>query len=418
MTILAVRPALFCSVARPIYGGALHEGWTMKIGSLRTGSFVSIRLVVWLLCLAGPFVSLMRSGENPPEQSSQSPRPQVTAVLHGGERVEGVLERFDDGVYWLLVGNQRRTLNEKDIASIQFHSSAAALQSPEDRVLDELIQQFFNSHRGEKAAAELATHPALIPKLAAFGPRAVRPLLGAFQKRPDNYQAVGEVLKQIGPEAFPLMVECVREDAGRSARFPVEWALEESGVVHAPFVAALLKDKDPRIRQLAMDVLYSWSITSGVVLPKSLDLPLIQIFDDVDQHVRSHGPHILGRIGFKSDLVLPALLRTLEEDAYADLRRASVSALARLGRDLKPSDSDVIRIIDALSRCVTSDADPHIRGYAAFYLGTLDSKSSSVIAVLCQATDDKNEFVRQQAENALKDIQSQTPPNRRRPSKK
>ena len=185
----------------------------------------------------------------------------------------------------VLVGSQRKTFAEKDLASITF--AIAATSNPlaaEDAALARLIDEFPQLPAGP-SAGERNANSVLIPKLAAAGPRIIRPLLAAFQKHDGDYQAVGEVLKQIGPDAFSLLIECVRDDSGRSARFPVWWAIRESGTRHAPFVQGLLKDKDPRIRLLGMDILYSWSITSGVALPKTLDLSLIQILDDPEDDV-------------------------------------------------------------------------------------------------------------------------------------
>jgi hypothetical protein len=348
-----------------------------------------------------------------PENEQATVRPVVSAVLQGGERVEGVLERFDDGVYWLLVGKERRTLAEKDLASIRFHAaSGGPTLSDEDQELEELIRQFFALHRGEKRL-ERGGHPALIPLLAAAGPRAVRPLLAAFQKHDDDYQAAGEVLKQIGPEAFGVMVECVREYPGRSARFPVWWALCESGTKHAAFVQGLLKDKDPRIRLLGMEVLYSWATSSGIALPKNLDVAVIQILDDPDNDVRSRAPSILGRIGFNSELAFPMLLRTLEDDSYASIRSKSVIALGHLGRDLKATDPDLARLVAALARSVTHDPNFLVRGSAAYYLGELGPKAAAATSTLRQASGDKKESVREKAEEALAKVEGREQPRRK-----
>jgi HEAT repeats len=360
--------------------------------------------IIMAVSLAAADFSHRQANAEPPQPVAANLRPIVCAVLQGGERIEGLLERFDDGVYWLLSGAERKTFAERDLASISFRPVAgSAFASAEDAELARLIEEFFRptGHHRQRA------HPALIPKLAAFGPRAIRPLLAAFQRHDDDYQAVGQVLHQMGPEVFPMLIESVREDSGRSARFPVWWALRESGVNHAPFIQQMLKDKDPRIRQLAMEVLHSWSITSGVALPATLDLALIQALDDPDEDVRKQAPLILGRIGFNSELVFPILLRTLHDENYASVRSKSVIALGHLGRDLKVTDPTFTRLVEALARTVTADPSQNVRGSAAYYLGGLGPHAAAAIPALRQATDDKKESVRSKAVEALQKIEDE-----------
>src|SRR5207244_8245199 len=95
--------------------GLQAGGPRMRIGSQRC-----IQAAVGLVCLAAVALSLRAAAANPPDQLLPAIRPAISAVLQGGERVEGVLERFDDGVYWVLVGNQRRTFAERDLQSILF----------------------------------------------------------------------------------------------------------------------------------------------------------------------------------------------------------------------------------------------------------------------------------------------------------
>ena len=95
----------------------------------------------------------------------------------------------------------------------------------------------------------------------------IEPLIAEAAKNSDIYQAVGKVFLHLGPKAHPALVEAVRNDAGGAAAFPVWWAFRECGVSCAPLMGELLRDDDPRIRKLAIDVLYSLATTSGVALP-------------------------------------------------------------------------------------------------------------------------------------------------------
>lgn len=345
------------------------------------------------------------------EPSSPTRRPLVTAKLTNGQQWQGELERFDDGEYWLQHQGKRITFSERDIATIEFTvplPGAAPLTAEQQRIA-ELVRRFFTPPSSERRR-ESGVDVTLIPHLAAVGEPLIQPLLDEFERRGGNdYQAVGLVLKQMGPSVFPQLVESVRRDPGRSASFPVRYTLRESGVQHANFVAELLKDKDPRIRQLAMDVLYAWSITSGVALPPSLDAALIAVLDDTDESVRSQTPLILWRIGFNSPHVLPALLRTMTDEKYAGVRSNSVIALGHLGQDLKPDDPELARIVSALTSALADDPSENIRSYAANYLGHMGSNARSAKTALVRATDDKKPRVRESATEALRKIESERP---------
>lgn len=377
------------------------------------GPFTNIVWRVMLVLLAMGSVAATESAVA--EEPAPPPRrPQVTVTLTNGEQRQGELERFDDGEYWLQHQGKRITFTERDIAQIEFSvppPGAVSLTEEQQRIA-ELVRRFFTPTPSERRR-ESGVDVTLTPQLAAIGEPLIQPLLDEFERRGGNdYQEVGLVLKQMGPSVFPQLVECVRRDQGRSARFPVWYAIRESGVQHAKFVAKLLKDKDPRIRQLAMDVLYAWSITSGVALPPSLDAALIEVLDDSDESVRSQAPLILWRIGFNSPNVLPALLRTMTDDKYAGVRSNSVIALGHLGQDLKPDDPELERIVTALTHALTDDPSENIRSYAANYLGYMGSNARSAKAALVRATDDKKPRVRESATEALQKIESERPRNR------
>jgi hypothetical protein len=378
---------------QPVSGGNLMKAYTLFAAALLSGARLAYA--------------------DDPAPPLPKHRPLVAAVLSDGQRIEGLLERFDDCEYWLLVGGKRQTFAEKDLASIEFRMPAPDERPGEDPEIARLIDRFFRPTQ-DGSGGRQGVDPTLISDVAAAGPKAVRPLLAAFARKQDDYQAVGQVLKQMGPIVFPLLVESVREDPGRSARFPVWYALRESGVEHAPFVLGLLKDKDPRIRLLAMEVLYSWSITGGVTLPRTLDLPLIQILDDPDADVRHQAPLILGRIGFNSELVLPTLLRILNDDRYASVHSNTVIALGYLGRELKSTDSDLPRIVDALARALSDNANETVRSYSALYLGNMGPKAAAALPALQRAADDKKTHVRDAAEEALRKLREEHPRERSR----
>jgi HEAT repeat protein len=125
--------------------------------------------------------------------------------------------------------------------------------------------------------------------------------------------------------------------------------------------------------------------------------------------VRHQAPLILQRIGFRSREVLPALLKTMTDDRYASVRSNSVIALGSLAGDLKADDPDLATIVTALATALTADPSENIRSYAANYLGYLGPQGAAAIPALKQATDDKKEYVRKSAEEALQKVEGTKP---------
>lgn len=324
-------------------------------------------------------------------------RPLLKVTLRDGEQLEGMLERFDDGEYWILVEGRRKTFKEADAKSIVFSTRESdEVEAPK---LAALIRQFLRVDANGRAAdhADIT----LRAKLAARGPVVVRPLLAAYAKYQGDYQQTGLVLKELGPKAFPLLIEEFRQDGQGNYGHPVWYALRESGVHHAGYVQTLLDDEDARVRRLAMDTFYSWGSTSGVALPTTLAPALVKVLDDSDDDVRHQAPLILWRIGFRSKEVLPALLKTLTDDRYSSVRSNSVIALGHLAQDLKADDPDLATIVTALAAATTDDPSENIRSYAARYLGIIGPKAFAALPALERATDDKIESVRQAAEEAI-----------------
>lgn len=339
---------------------------------------------------------------DPPAGDPASTRPMVRAVLNNGARVEGVLERFSEGVYTLSANGTLKTFLEADIQTISFDAQPAAGRKKGEKHerVSELIKQFRRTTRDPEGIPQ-RVDPSVIPQLAAIGPAAIEPLVAEVNKDSDIYQSVGLVFKQMGPEVIPQLIETVRKDPSGSARLSVWWALREMGVEAVPHVKKMMADSDPRIRRMAIDVLSGISGRSGVAFPKSLDLLLVKVLDDPDPEVRAKVPLILGRMVSASELVIPTLIKTLRGDKHKTVRSNAVIGLGYIGRELKEDDADLKRIVDGLSAAVLSDSDPLVRGYSALYLGQLGTKSEAAVPALVRATDDQTENVRNYALEAL-----------------
>ena len=331
-------------------------------------------------------------------------RPFVKAELHDGTTVEGRLDYFDDGMYRLITREGLRTIAEDNLSDLQLVVPyLPRTGKPLDPQVALLIQRFTRTTKDPEGVPQ-GYDPRLIPQLVAQGEQVIEPLIAEVAKNSSIYQAVGRVFLHLGPKAHPVLVEAVRKDPGGAAARPVWWAFRECGVSCAPLMAELLGDDDPRIRKLAIDVLYSLGTTSGVALPPELDDVLIRAFDDQERSVREQAPLILGRIGFNSARALPALLATLDSPKHADIRLKSVSALGDMVRELKGDDPDLRMIVAALTAAAEKDSNESVRYYACYYLGQLGSRAAAALPALRRATDDKIELVRQSAEEAVQKV--------------
>ena len=160
-------------------------------------------------------------------------------------------------MYIIRVDGKYLSVFERDIEKLTFHQP----DLDADGSLDALVKEF-GSVGWQKVDP-------LIPRLAAKGPAVIDPLLALLPKNNDLYQAVGKVFQQIGPEIYPQLIERVRKDTDGWVTYPTSWAIRGSGAASYPILKQILVDKDPRIRRLGCDVLYSFASTSGGVVPKS-----------------------------------------------------------------------------------------------------------------------------------------------------
>lgn len=344
-------------------------------------------------------LSLPVGWADPPEATAEKPtradqdvpesRPVMQALLKGGKTVEGRLFRFADGVYIIRVDGKYLSVFERDIEKLTFRP---AKQEGEES-LDKVVEEFQKAGRDNLEP--------FIARLAAQGPAVIDPLLAIVAKNSGTYQAVGKVFQQIGPEIYPQLIERVRKDPTGYAAYPTTWAIRESGPASYPILEQILVDKDPRIRRIGRDVLHSFSITSGSVVPKSFVPTLLKLLDDPDHSVSDYVPHILARV--ESDQVVPALLETLTLEKRQHLHLNTVLALKHVASELEASDADLPPIVACLADAALNSGNEHVRGYAVWALGDLAGKTKDpdVLAALKRAASDKRESVRKYADEAL-----------------
>ncbi|HIE97900.1 MAG TPA: hypothetical protein EYQ63_13010, partial [Fuerstia sp.] len=133
------------------YGGGevFFSGAEMKVNDSELWCLPNswmLRLVTVVFVAAASFTIDGHFAEADP--TAPKYRPTVIAILSNGLKVEGLLERFDDGRYWILVAGKQQTFAEQDLVSIQFRVPAFDTSATAgDPKTAELIRRFFQPTR-------------------------------------------------------------------------------------------------------------------------------------------------------------------------------------------------------------------------------------------------------------------------------
>lgn len=365
-------------------------------------------LLFWTLLVGGSIASAQDALDIGPQQSNQAEcdapenRPFIVAEFPDGDTIEGVLHHFKEGDYSVVTA--RGTLirfSEDDATSILFRAHPSQNNDEAaDLSLEELIDQFA---RYQHPYDSQQRDPALIAELAAAGPAAIEPLIALVNEDDEIYQSVGKIFHLMGPDAAPHLIEAVRRDGrGRGSSYlTVWWALCQGGIDSVPLTRVMMDDEDPRIRDLALHALYSIDVGSVETLPAGFVSRLIELLDDSNSEVRTKVPAILGKLVRHTDVIIPVLISTLNDDRHADLDHKSVLALGSLGPKLRSEDPMRQQALEALLDAVENQTDSSVRSSAALYLGYFEESATVSIAALRRAAEDPEEHVRKSAREVL-----------------
>jgi len=255
----------------------------------------------------------------------------------------------------------------------------------------------------------------------------INPLLNALRDADiEVCRNAAMALNRIGAETIAPMIAALTDSRIKHIR-PIVLAITKNGSAarkaSAP-LAAMLKDPDPDIRELAMFALSRIDTDPDIVIK-----PLIATLDDSRESVSEMSANTLGRIG---KLTVKPLIAAMGDSEIS--RKGHVAlALARVGRDaadaidvllelLKKGDerdrglaafalgavsSGQQPVLDALTGALKNDPSEYsVQMYAAEALGAIRPPATAAIGALTEAMKHAHEAVRNSAKQAIADIKS------------
>jgi HEAT repeat protein len=211
-------------------------------------------------------------------------------------------------------------------------------------------------------------------------------------ERSDVRAAAARELAALGPEsraALPRLVEVLHEN-DEEVRDAAAGALAKIGKDAGPFVLGALKDKDAKVRGVAVYLLEDMPDDAKRALPA-----LIDALSDVDVGVRRGAARCLGRMTEEAGAVVPALAKSFRKDQAVWVRRDACTALSRFGAKAVPV------LIDALS-----DNRRDVRRLAASCLGDMGYDAWEALPYLYISKNDTERWVRSAADSAIEQIQT------------
>ena len=266
----------------------------------------------WLLVIASCFADGFAKASHAEEPA---PRPHVVAVLKSGARLEGTLEQFLDGEYWLLKGDQRAKFREREVATLIF-TFTAEQPSPEEltalrnkgnvRDVPELAAALQSKHRELRAAALYGLYNIGI-RSGNILPETLTPLLiDALQDSFEhNAQQAAQVLGMVArpPDKIVPALIAVLRDEKRSN-------ISTHAVLGLGRLAGTLRADDPLLDE----------VTTALIT--ALDHPL--------SGTRTCAAQQLGHFGKRGLVAVPALRKACD-DAEPFVRRTAREAIYSLG---------------------------------------------------------------------------------------
>lgn len=283
-------------------------------------------------------------------------------------------------------------------------------------------------------------NPEVQQALVYIGPASIRPLTNALtSSNPDLREHAADTLGKFGPaaaSATPALLRCL-DDSEILARTA---AIDALGCIHShpeeviPALIKLLRDPNKYVRRDAAIALGCYREVAEVAIDELLRL----VMKD-EAEVSNWAIGALGRIGRRSDQIVPALLAQWTNNA--SVRQSIVESLsafpdkaddtlpiifeAAKGRywwDAVQSLGTLTNQSETIAPFLVSflkDRDPQKRYYAAFALANLGDKSDETISALKKLQNDNTEFwngsmgnenVSRAANSALRTLQSEQRP--------
>ena len=276
---------------------------------------------------------------------------------------------------------------------------------------------------GSKPEFVVSRTPRLFGVLAGVGRPALPSLIKLLNDEDRKVRGIAaDTLELMGPlaeDAIPALMEAANNEEERRLRSkevnkPLD-TLIKIGRPAVPALIASMKDSDPDVQSQAVDAL-------NLIGPKAEEA-VPALIDALKLHARkqrgasfivsSDAGSALASIG---EPAVPALIETLK-DEHVLVRFEAASALGTMYRRrmlgetrtrvIGPAAKQAVAaLIDALKddSSVPKEYLGLVPQHAAKALGQIGPDATDAVPALIEATKDENEFVRQQAAEALKKI--------------
>ena len=221
--------------------------------------------------------------------------------------------------------------------------------------------------------------------LGHIGVEAVPALVNAFKK--DNKEVrsgAAFALERMGNAAIPLLVEALKLEDSDVLSGTV-FALERMGTAAIPALIEALKMGDDNVRVLTSIVL------GRIGMPAVGDL--VEAFQNGNATVRRHAANALGSMGAEASAAVPVFEGALL-DRDKEVRSSAVFVLERIGAAAVPVLQQALAHEDWLVRRNAADA-----------LGRMGTQAKATIPDLENACADRDKYVREAAQEALRLIQ-------------
>lgn len=275
-------------------------------------------------------------------------------------------------------------------------------------------------------AAEPESRIKAIKGLSKLGVEAVPPLLGALKDSEEQVgQAAAYVLRllKVEPKELVAALGPAIKDADVRVRRGVVGALARGGADAVPHLVAALDDAEVQVRRQAALSLQDISrrtkandeVLAGLkkaIKDKAAPVrlvavqalgrcgkgaaePLLLALEDEDAPVRAYAIDSLGKIKAEPQIVLPALVRRLKEDAAPQVRQSALRTLGTLGK----------AAIEAIQAGL-ADKEPAVQNAAIKSLAALGPDAKGAVPALKElASKSPSQPVRRAAVGALGQIE-------------
>lgn len=266
-----------------------------------------------------------------------------------------------------------------------------------DSAAPDVIRALMSGPTDERLTAAYA-----LGRFRAGAKETVPPLIEALndpdaEVRQAAARAIG-TLGQVADAAAPVLIAGLKNNRQVAIRIAIVNCLGQIGLASGVTVPALvdaLKDPSIDVRLGAITALAKVGSRSDAAIPALLAALR-------DEEVASSAGYYLGLLRSDARLVVPELARALK-DPSPSCRSAAAYALGAFGRPAHES------VLPGLIECL-KDPKPRVRAGAAFALQRLGVEAKPAEAALRNLLDDRNQWVRRSAADALQAIKANAAP--------